>query len=120
MDNFHVPGLEKPLQVPMMYQDDKFRYGLYAEDSVQVLEMFYKGEDISMVLVLPLEDTPLQTVEQNLSLQKLNMWINHLKEQHLNVHIPRCRIEDSFSLKENLEKLGLKDLFNPHNARLTG
>lgn len=104
----------------MMYQNDRFRYGSYKKDSVEVLEMPYKGDDIAMVLVLPSEDTPLETVEQGLSLEKLSEWLDQMREVQLNVHVPKFRIENSISLKENLEKMGLKDLFNPHTARLPG
>ncbi|KAM5148111.1 antithrombin-III [Mantella aurantiaca] len=120
VDNFHVPENTEPRKVRMMFQDDRFRYCSYKKDSVEVLEMPYKGDDITMVLVLPTEGTPLETVEQNLSLEKLSEWLNQMREVNLNVYVPRFRIEDSISLKENLEKMGLKDLFNPHTARLPG
>ncbi|XP_072275824.1 antithrombin-III isoform X2 [Pyxicephalus adspersus] len=120
MEQFQVPEMTEACEVPMMYQEDKFRHGFYAKDSVQVLEMPYKGDDITMVLVLPSENTPLKTVEQGLSLEKLSDWLDHLQEVHLTLYVPRFRIEDSISLKENLEKMGLKDLFNPHAARLPG
>lgn len=120
MEEFHVPESTMSREVPMMYQDDRFRYGSYIKDSVEVLEMPYKGDDISMVLVLPSEGTLLETVEQSLSLKKLTEWLDNLRELQLNVYVPRFRIEDSISLKQNLEKMGLKDLFNPHTARLPG
>ncbi|XP_018411061.1 PREDICTED: antithrombin-III [Nanorana parkeri] len=120
MEPFHVPGKTQPTEVPMMYQGDKFPYGSYKEDSVEVLEMPYKGNDITMVLVLPSEGTPLETVEQGLSLEKLSEWLGQMREINLDVHVPRFRMEDSISLKQNLEKMGLKDLFDPNVARLPG
>lgn len=120
MEEFHVPGTTKSSEVPMMFQDSKFRYASYIKDSVEVLEMPFKGDDITMVLVLPSEGTLLETVEQSLSLEKLTEWMDNMRELHLSVYVPRFRIEDSISLKQNLEKMGLKDLFNPHTARLPG
>ncbi|XP_040262663.1 antithrombin-III isoform X2 [Bufo bufo] len=117
---FHVPGRREPCEVPTMYQESKFLYGAYKDDSVQVLQLPYKGDDISMVLVLPSEGTPLEKVEQMLSLEKFSDWLNKAQEVQLSVHLPRFRIEDSFSVKEKLEKLGLVDLFDPHTARLPG
>lgn len=46
----------------MMYQETKFHYGRFTEDKVQVLELPYRGDDITMVLILPLKDTPLSEV----------------------------------------------------------
>ncbi|XP_056388021.1 antithrombin-III isoform X2 [Hyla sarda] len=118
--DFHVPGRNEPCDVPTMYQEGKFRYGSYKDDGVQVLEMLYKGDDISMVLVLPSEGTPLETVEQTLSLEKFSDWVNKVQEVQLSLHLPRFKIEDNFSVKEKLQKLGLVDLFDPHTARLPG
>lgn len=36
------------------------------------------------------------------------------------VYLPRFRIEDSFSLKEKLEDMGLVDLFSPAKSKLPG
>ncbi|XP_075177196.1 antithrombin-III [Anomaloglossus baeobatrachus] len=117
---FRVPDRTEPCEVPTMYQDGKFRYGSYQDDAVQVLELPYKGDDISMVLVLPSEDTPLETVEQRMTLEKFSDWLNKLQETQLSVYLPRFKIEDNFSVKEKLEKLGLVDLFDPVTARLPG
>lgn len=60
-DNFHLSD-GKTCPVPMMYQETKFRYGRFPEDKVKVLEMPYRGEDITMVLILPTKDTSLPEV----------------------------------------------------------
>ncbi|KAG7487821.1 hypothetical protein MATL_G00027520 [Megalops atlanticus] len=104
--------------VSMMYQETKFRYGRFEKDKVQVLELPYKGEDITMVLILPFKGTPLSEVEDNLELKKLTDWLAALKETTVAVQMPRFRIEDSFSLKDKLQALGLEDLFHPHHASL--
>lgn len=46
----------------MMYQETKFRYGRFPGDNVKVLEMPYRGEDITMVLILPTKGTSLSEV----------------------------------------------------------
>lgn len=118
--DFHVPGRDEPCDIPTMYQESKFRYGAYKDDAVQVLELPYKGDDISMVIVLPSDGTPLEAVERALSLEKFSEWVNKAQEVQLSVHLPRFKIDDNFSVKEKLEKLGLVDLFDPHTARLPG
>ncbi|XP_036409252.1 antithrombin-III [Megalops cyprinoides] len=106
--------------VSMMHQETKFRYGRFEKDKVQVLELPYKGEDITMVLILPFKGTPLSEVEDKLELKKLTDWLAALKETTVAVQMPRFRIEDSFSLKDKLQVLGLEDLFHPHHASLPG
>lgn len=103
-----------------MYQESRFRHAFIQEDKVQVLELPYKGDDITMVLVLPKAGTPLVEVERDLTSDKLQDWINSMREVSLTVSLPRFRIEDSFSVKEKLRKMGLEDLFSPENAKLPG
>lgn len=103
-----------------MFQEGSFRYASIPSSQVQVLELPYKGDDITMVLILPYKGTRLAQVEWLLTSWKLQGWLNALKEISISVHLPRFRIEDSFSLKEKLQQMGLKDLFSPSNASLPG
>ncbi|KAE8610357.1 hypothetical protein XENTR_v10012095 [Xenopus tropicalis] len=103
-----------------MYQEGIFRYSSFKDDGVQVLELPYKGDDITMVLVLPSPETPLMKVEQNLTLEKLGNWLQKSRELQLSVYLPRFRVEDSFSVKEKLQQMGLVDLFDPNSAKLPG
>lgn len=48
--------------VNMMYQEARFRYKHFPEDQVQLLEMPYRGDDITMVIVLPSQGTALSQV----------------------------------------------------------
>ncbi|KAL2089650.1 hypothetical protein ACEWY4_014338 [Coilia grayii] len=118
-DDFRVSD-GKTCPVPMMYQETKFKYGRFQEDKVKVLELPYRGEDITMVLILPTKGTTLAEVEKGLHLKKLVGWLNRMKETTVAVQIPRFKIEDSFSLKEKLQTMGLQHLFSPNQASLPG
>lgn len=50
--------------VPMMYQEKKFQYASIPDDKVKILELPYNGGDITMVLILPNEGTPLSEVSR--------------------------------------------------------
>lgn len=102
-----------------MYQEGKFRYRRVAEGT-QVLELPFKGDDITMVLILPRPEKSLAKVEQELTPEVLQEWLDELSEMMLVAHVPRFRIEDSFSLKEQLQDMGLVDLFTPEKSRLPG
>uniref|UniRef100_F2Z5E2 Serpin family C member 1 n=1 Tax=Sus scrofa TaxID=9823 RepID=F2Z5E2_PIG len=105
--------------VSMMYQESKFRYRRVAEGT-QVLELPFKGDDITMVLILPKLEKSLAKVEQELTPEVLQEWLDELADTLLVVHMPRFRIEDSFSVKERLQDMGLEDLFIPEKAKLPG
>ncbi|XP_076687891.1 antithrombin-III isoform X2 [Callospermophilus lateralis] len=109
----------KTCSASMMYQEGKFRYRRVAEGT-QVLELPFKGDDITMVLILPRPEKSLAKVEQELTPEVLQEWLDELSEMMLVAHVPRFRIEDNFSLKEQLQDMGLVDLFTPEKSRLPG
>ncbi|XP_026178768.1 antithrombin-III [Mastacembelus armatus] len=117
--DFHISESHS-CSVNMMYQEAKFRYGHFPDDQVQLLEMPYRGDDITMVMILPSRGTALSKVEESLSLKKLSDWLSAIVETTVSVHVPRFRVEDSFSLKEKLQAMGLSDLFSPEKASLPG
>ncbi|XP_021121059.1 antithrombin-III isoform X2 [Heterocephalus glaber] len=103
----------------MMYQEGKFQYRRVAEGT-QVLELPFKGDDITMVLILPGPEKSLAKVERDLTPEVLQEWLDDLAEAMLVVHMPRFRVEDGFSLKERLQDMGLVDLFDPEKSKLPG
>ncbi|XP_047231086.1 antithrombin-III [Girardinichthys multiradiatus] len=112
---------ESPIcQVNMMFQEIKFNYKDLPDEKVQLLEMPYRGDEITMVIILPNRGHPLSQVEENLDQNKLNSWLDQMRETTVSVTMPRFRVEDSFSLKEKLQQMGLTDLFNPERASLPG
>ncbi|XP_037618839.1 antithrombin-III-like [Sebastes umbrosus] len=115
--DFHVSA-DRTCSVHMMYQETRFRY--FTDDQVQVLEMPYRGDDITMVIILPRRDTMLSKVEDSLDLKKLTGWLDQMTETTVAVHVPRFRIEDEFSLKEKLKAMGLTHLFSSEHASLPG
>ncbi|XP_072130865.1 antithrombin-III [Mobula birostris] len=107
-------------QVPMMQQQGSFRFGKFPADKVKVIELPYKGDDVSMVLILPMAGGNLQEIETALSHEKMLGWISRLSITEVELSIPRFRVEDSFSLTSKLKQMGLVDLFNSEKASLPG
>lgn len=61
VSDFHV-SQSRTCTVNMMYQETRFRYRYFPDDHVQLLEMPYRGDDITMVIILPSRDTTLSKV----------------------------------------------------------
>ncbi|KAG8436849.1 hypothetical protein GDO86_007800 [Hymenochirus boettgeri] len=120
LDQFYPANNPMACLAQTMYQESMFSYGFFKDDGVQILELPYKGDDITMVLVLPSIETPLKLVEQKLTLEKLGDWLAKSSKVQLSVYLPRFRVEDSFSVKEKLKEMGLVDLFDPSTAKLPG
>jgi serpin B len=98
--------------VPMMYQ--KSDYGYFEDDAVQVLEMPYAGEDISMLVVLPREGVAnLAAVDENLTAEALSGWSDGLREKEVKVYFPRFEMTwGTENIAGHLIDLGMIDAFS--------
>ena len=41
-------------------------------------------------------------------------------QSEIHVHLPKCKLEEDYQLKEPLSKLGMTDVFSPSKADLSG
>ncbi|CAM5116914.1 unnamed protein product [Natator depressus] len=110
----------KPVQ--MMYKMGEYKIATIEEHDCQVLELPYKGDDLSMYILLPKDYTGLTQLEKELTYEKLTTWISpdHLKEDEVEVSLPQFKIETSAQLKKYLEALGMTDVFRPGVSDLSG
>jgi serpin B len=93
-----------------------------AADSVELLEMPYKGNRLSMVVILPSERNGLPAVEAGLSADKLDKWLARLDSAKLfgeEVQLPRMQLESSYELVKPLKALGMRTPFT-NAANFTG
>jgi len=101
----------------MMNVEQSFEYG--STDDLQILKMSYKGEDLSMLVLLPKEND-LNSLEKKLSVESLDEWKNTLAKKQVNVYLPKFKLESSYSLVDNLTQMGMPTVFEAGNADLTG
>ncbi|XP_006888771.1 PREDICTED: leukocyte elastase inhibitor-like [Elephantulus edwardii] len=122
---FYLNKKDKKM-VNMMFQKKPFPYGYIDEVKCHVLVLPYEDNELSMVILLPrdIEDdsTGLKKIEEQLTLDKLNEWIssNNVKVNHVNVSLPRFKLEESYNLKDHLASLDVQDILDPSKADLSG
>ncbi len=105
--------------VPMMTMKPE-RFGYLENDCFQCLELLYKGEEVSMLIILPRKNDGLAHIEQCFSAEKLEACTTPLRKTRVEVHLPRFQTESSFDLKQSLSALGLSDAFDPNLADFSG
>ena len=108
----------KKVKSPLMHQVHKFRY--YANRSLQVLELPYKGGDLSMLVLLPLEADGLSAVESGLSAAGIGRLHASLQPEDVEVYLPKFKLETSYELNGPLEALGMKRAFVAGQADFSG
>ncbi len=104
-EDFTVSSIRK-VKVPMMHQKHSYRY--VRSGALQVLELPYKGDELSMLVLLPTAKDGLDDLEKSLSASRIADLQAGTWSQEVTVYLPKFRLEASFSMKDALEKLGMK------------
>ena len=109
---------DKRVEVPLMYQKERYKYSQTAD--LQLLEMPYQGDDVSMVILLPKKVDGLAALEDQLSLENLQKWSARMRKQQVRTYIPRFKLEEQFVLNSTLKELGMASAFAPGKADFSG
>ncbi|CAN9509798.1 unnamed protein product [Ophioblennius macclurei] len=109
--------------VHMMRLTNRFNYGEFVTaDGVDydVLEVPYKGDSLSMLLVSPFEpEVPLSALSGHLSSQQIRQWRAELRSVKRQLALPRFTLNSEVNLKSTLINMGLGDIFNLATADFT-
>jgi serpin B len=85
----------------------------YAEvEGLQLLELPYVGDDLSMVVLLPRAIDGLTGLEGLLNEQTLATWLAHARNQKVNVFLPKFKLTAQFSLAQTLAGMGMSAAFS--------
>ncbi|XP_029934729.1 leukocyte elastase inhibitor-like isoform X2 [Myripristis murdjan] len=112
--------------VKMMYQKAKFPLTYIPEVNCQILELPYKGKDLSMLIFLPneMEDdtTGLEKLEKELTYEKFVEWTqpDMMDTMEVQVGLPRFKMEESYDLKDILTRMGMGDAFDVGMSDFSG
>ena len=100
------------VQVPTMKlidTEDEFNYT--ENDDLQILELPYTGDDLSMIILLP-KNNDLSSIIDSIDDDKLSEWKNSMVETSLDIYLPRFKVETPvLSLNEILIELGMPIAF---------
>ncbi|XP_039890798.1 leukocyte elastase inhibitor-like isoform X1 [Simochromis diagramma] len=113
--------------VQMMYQKKKLPYNYISDHDLQILELPYVGEELSMFILLPKESSdgpgPLLKLEKELTQERLNEWTDRKNmevDSEVVLHLPKFKLEEDYELNDPLAKLGMKNVFCAGRADLSG
>jgi len=100
------------ISVPMMHLAAQEKPNLnYAEtNELQILELPYDGNELSMIILLPKGDD-LKAVEGSLNSEKLSEWKKLLRNEKVNVYLPKFKFETKYSMAQDLEDMGMSIAF---------
>ncbi|XP_053168016.1 serpin I2 isoform X2 [Hemicordylus capensis] len=102
-------------KIPMMHLQLSTKLGHFTDHTVsyQVLELPYKGEEFSLLLILPAEDVAIEAVEKLITAELIKNWLAGMEEyEEVELSLPRFKIELTVDLKEILQPLNVTEIFN--------
>ncbi|GFU40894.1 leukocyte elastase inhibitor [Nephila pilipes] len=104
--------------VPMMSMTNRFFYTRF--EDFQALELPYKGDRISMLILLPGQPDGLQALEHSITPEKLSDILEKLHISKLRVLLPKFEFQFEKDLTQNIIALGANRIFRPGEADLSG
>jgi serpin B len=114
---FHITAGES-VDTPMMTQKQKLLYGDL--DSLEVLQLEYRGNSLSMLILLPRAPYTLERLEAEISEGNLAHWKRVLGRREVSVFLPRFKMNREFRLDKALTAMGMVDAFLPDRADFSG
>jgi serpin B len=88
----------------------KFNYAFIPEEELQIIELPYEGEDLSMIILLPKEGG-MDELEGKLSVDNLNAWKSMMHETKIDVYMPKFEFETKYFLPQALSAMGTPTAF---------
>lgn len=105
------PG--ETVKVPMMHSPSDISYRYTETETVQVVELPYQGDSLSMVIVLP-KNNDISTLEQTLTYQDFIDWRGSFNTRDVvKVSFPRFTLETRYQLEDYLRDMGMSLPFTP-------
>ncbi|XP_053198037.1 serpin peptidase inhibitor, clade B (ovalbumin), member 1, like 3 isoform X1 [Scomber japonicus] len=112
--------------VKMMHQKTKFPLTFIPEANCQILELPYKGKELSMLIFLPMDiednSTGLEKMEQQLTYENFVEWTrpDMMDEIEVQVGLPRFKMEEKYDMKNVLTSMGMVDAFDMAKSDFSG
>jgi serine protease inhibitor len=105
--------------VPLMHRSG--RYGYAEMEDAQALSLPYKGNELSMLVLLPKTPDGIGKLQDSLTGATLAEWAGKLKpEPTVHVYLPRFKAETRYDLGRTLIGMGMSDAFNDTKADFSG
>ncbi|XP_054840686.1 serpin B10-like [Eublepharis macularius] len=112
--------------VQMMFLKGAFPFFHISILKVEILELPYVNNDLSMLILLPNditdESTGLELLEKELTYERLSIWTSPemMEKVNVEVHLPKIKLAESYNLKTTLSSMGMTNAFSQGQANFTG
>ena len=82
-------------------------------DDFQAVELPYRSNELSMVVMLPRQIEGCGTLESRLTPELLSASLSQMTRREVVIFLPRYKLESRFNLNATLAAMGMPDAFGP-------
>ncbi len=108
-EDFHLSPAQTK-KAPLMHREGAFNY--FNGGTFQALEIPYKGNELSMVVLLPNDPGGLPALEHSLSASSMQQWLHQLAPvPKVIVTMPKFKATQQFELGGTLAAMGMPQAF---------
>jgi len=118
MNFYNFGDINNAVTIDTMHIKEKFNY--FEDEFTQVIEIPFNKDSASAIVFLPRKDNDINYFIADLEEKKIKEYIDRMEPYTVDLSLPKFELEFSSQLNEALQKLGMKEAFNPAKADLTG
>jgi len=118
-EDFNLSSGNKVKVDMMKFTGDEAIFNYTDTEMLQILELAYHGNDLSMLIILPKENN-IEAIESILTLDNIEEWRSSLSERNIDIYIPKFEFKTKYSLNSALQTMGINDAFIPGDADFSG
>ena len=108
----------KSTQIPMMLAKDNYNY--YEDSQQQIIEIPYKKDYMSAVIILPSQSIDINKYISKLDDDTIQKLIKKMSTKEVQLQLPKFELEFDSTLNEILQKMGMVQVFDQSLADLSG
>lgn len=117
-EDFHVSA-SQTIKAPLMHRGGRFNY--FDGTTFRALEIPYKSDELSMIVLLPNDVGGLAALEQSMTAENTRQWLSQLRPvQKVILTLPRFKMTQQFGLAGTLRAMGMGTAFDENTADFSG
>ncbi len=107
---FHAPDGDVDVDMMHLKVEDEDKLPYYENEDVQAIELPYKGDELSMVLILP-RNGDIDSYVGGIDSDAISDINDGLSPVELDLHMPKFKLETKYELVPIMKQLGMNDAF---------
>jgi serine protease inhibitor len=107
---FYVKPEEKIKTEMMFAKTEDVRFNYLETEELEIIELPYKGESVSMLILLPKND--IKEIEKDLNFEKLESYKREMKETSIDaIYFPKFEFDTKYFMRDLLMSMGMSNAF---------